>query len=171
MAADGTLYPVDKMDAHRRALLHLAVSVFVFSGADMLLQRRAAGKYHCGGQWANTCCTHPHWEEPLEAAARRRLQQEMGFGVALTPAETITYRAPVTGGLTEHERVQIFYGLADRTQLALTPDPDEVMDIRWISRTALDAEIRAHPHQFAPWLRIYMKRWDELGLPQSAATD
>ena len=95
----------------------------------------------------------------------------MGFGVALTPAETITYRAPVTGGLTEHERVQIFYGLADRTQLALTPDPDEVMDTRWISRTALDAEIAPHPHQFAPWLRIYMKRWDEICLPQSAATD
>jgi isopentenyl-diphosphate delta-isomerase len=70
IADDGTLFPIEKMEAHRIAQQHLAISVFVFSGTKLLIQQRAKGKYHCPGRWANTCCSHPHWQESVEDAAR-----------------------------------------------------------------------------------------------------
>ena len=73
IAADESLYPIEKIEAHRLGVLHQAVSIFVFCGADLLVQRRAAGKYHCGGLWANSCCSHPHWGETLQDCAERRL--------------------------------------------------------------------------------------------------
>ncbi len=156
------------MQAHRAGTLHLAVSVFVFDRDDMLIQRRAATKYHCGGQWANTCCTHPYWDEPLKEAAQRRLFEELGFRLPLAPAGTLTYATPVTQGLFEHERVQVFAGAADRTRLRLAPNPEEVMETRWTSRAELKSELEAQPQNIAPWFRIYLKRWSELGLREGA---
>jgi isopentenyl-diphosphate delta-isomerase len=164
IAPDGSLFPVEKMRAHRDGIRHLAISIFVFSGDDLLIQRRAASKYHCGLQWANTCCTHPNWEEPLEQAAPRRLHEELGIDLALRPASIIDYRADVTAGLVEHERVQVFAGITDRKTLMLAPNPDEVCETRWASVPDLAAEAAAAPECFAPWFRIYLDRWDELGL-------
>lgn len=164
IAADGTRFAVPKLEAHRRGLLHDAVSVFVFDGADMLVQRRAAGKYHCGGLWANACCTHPDWGETAGASARRRLAEEIGIDLALAEFGETTYRADVGGGLVEHERVRLFRGSADRQCLSFDLDPDEVSEVRWISRDALVREAAAAPERFAPWLRIYLDRWDVLGL-------
>jgi len=162
IGADGAAFPIEKMQAHRIGVLHLAVSAFVFDGSDLLIQRRAAGKYHCGGQWANTCCTHPHWGESAAAAASRRLSEELGFTVPLGERRVVEYRADVGNGLVEHERVHMFVGQADRRRLDIVPDPDEVSDIRWIGADALRAEIAATPEQFTPWLKIYVERFPEL---------
>lgn len=153
---DGTLVPVEKLEAHRLGLRHMAVSVFVMAGAETLLQRRALGKYHTPGLWTNSCCTHPRWgEDPADCAARR-LQEELGItGLRLQPAGTIEYRADVGNGLTEHEVVDVF--MAQTTpQLSLTPNPAEVMDTRWVRRDQLAGQVRADPARFTPWLRIYL---------------
>ena len=153
---DGALAPVDKLEAHRRGLRHPAVSVFVMDGARTLIQRRALGKYHTPGLWANAVCTHPHWGESPEACARRRLAEELGaIDLALTPRDRVEYRAEVGGGLVEHELVDLFLAEAP-AGLALRPDPAEVMDLRWITLPALRAEIAARPEAFTPWLRIYL---------------
>jgi isopentenyl-diphosphate delta-isomerase len=164
VAGDGSLFPIDKMEAHRSGVLHQAVSVFVFSGNEMLVQRRAAGKYHCGRQWANTCCTHPFWGETPAEAAQRRTFEELGFSVPLVPARVITYSTPVGNSLFEHERVQLYCATADKKHLRIAANADEVMETRWATREKLQTEIRAQPQSFAPWFRIYLKRWNELGL-------
>lgn len=156
---DGTLYRIGKLEAHRLGALHLAISVFVFDGPLLLIQRRAFSKYHCGGLWANTCCTHPHWGETLPAAARRRLREELGFELALTETRTVEYEADVGGGLTEHERVSMYVGAADRHRLAVRPNPAEVCETRWVSAGDLKAEVTETPDIFTPWFRIYLERY------------
>ena len=168
ISSNGTLYPVGKMEAHRRGLLHMAISIFVFSGEELLIQRRAACKYHSGLQWANTCCSHPVWGEAENDAAQRRLKEELGIAVALKPAGTLVYRADVGGGLVEHERIRAYVGYADKTTLRADPDPNEVAAIRWATREQLRPEIAADPRAFAPWFRIYIERWDELGISHAA---
>lgn len=153
---DGELVSVEKLEAHRRGLRHMAVSVFVMAGDRLLIQRRALGKYHTPGLWANTCCTHPHWGEAPLACAVRRLREELGLaGLALSHREQVEYRADVGGGLIEHEVVDIFMARVAAPP-PLAPDPAEVMDTRWIGLDALAAEIAAEPERFTPWLRIYM---------------
>jgi isopentenyl-diphosphate delta-isomerase len=162
--ARGRLYPIEKMAAHREGALHQAVSIFVFCGDALLLQRRAMGKYHSGGLWANTCCSHPAWGEASAESAQRRLKQELGFSLPLRSCGTIDYLAEVSHGLVEHERVQIYRGDAASTALPLEPDPSEVSEVRWMSIPGLRASVRSAPERFAPWLRIYLSRWSELGL-------
>ena len=155
---DGTLGPVDKLEVHRLGLRHPAISVFVLDGDRILLQRRALGKYHTPGLWANTCCTHPHWGEPMADCALRRLGEELGIrGLALIPRGQLEYRADVGNGLIEHEMVDLFVGEAS-ADLTLAPDPDEVMDTRWTAIDDLRAEISADPSRFTPWLRIYLEK-------------
>ncbi|MCC5976135.1 MAG: NUDIX domain-containing protein, partial [Rubellimicrobium sp.] len=99
---NGTLTPVDKMQAHVQGLRHKAVSVFVMNRGRVLIQQRAMGKYHTPGLWANTCCTHPDWDEPAEACALRRLRQELGItGLAPVHRGQVEYRADVGHGLIE----------------------------------------------------------------------
>ncbi len=164
LASDGSLYPVEKLEAHQRAIPHLAISIFVFDGNMMLLQRRALTKYHCGGQWANTCCSHPHWGETLTASADRRLGEELGFSLPLTPGRQVEYRAYVGQGLTEHEHVTFYFGHAKRNALVMKPNPAEVMDTRWATYSELVADIAQAPHDFAPWFRIYMERFPDFGM-------
>ncbi|MDX2276573.1 MAG: isopentenyl-diphosphate delta-isomerase [Hyphomonadaceae bacterium] len=161
---DGALYPIEKMKAHRVGALHLAVSVFVMSGDALLLQQRAAGKYHCGGLWANTCCSHPSWGETPADSAHRRLREELGLSIGLSACNVLDYAADVTNGLREHERVHIFRGEVERSALQLDLDPDEVSAVRWMTLRELQQARRASPEGFAPWFRIYLDRWDELGL-------
>ena len=153
-----TLVPVEKLEVHRRGLRHMAVSVFVLRGEDILLQRRAMGKYHTPGLWANTCCTHPEWEEAPRDCAARRLREELGItGVDLGFRKTVEYRAEVGNDMIEHEVVDIFVAEA-QTDLEIVPDPAEVMETRWISREALERWIRSAPSDFTPWMRIYLER-------------
>lgn len=161
---DGRLYPIGKMRAHREAVFHLAVSVFVFDGEGrLLIQRRAREKYHCGGQWANTCCTHPHWGETAATCASRRLTEELGFIVDLVTHDEVEYSADVGNGLHEHERVTLFSGVADPAMVAAAVvNPDEVMATRWVSAAQLHEDIAADPASFTPWFRIYLERFPDL---------
>ena len=169
IAEDGALYPIEKLEAHRRGALHLAISAFVFDGDRLLIQRRAEGKYHCGGLWANTVCTHPHWGEAPRGCAERRLREELGIsGLALAPVGVAEYRADVGGGLIEHERVHMFRAEADAERLAPAPDPEEVAETRWVARDALRAEIAAEPTRFTPWFRIYVERWPDFAFGRAA---
>jgi isopentenyl-diphosphate delta-isomerase len=168
VAANGTLFPIEKIHAHVTGQLHLAVSVFVFDGDLLLLQRRALGKYHCGGLWANSCCSHPHWRETVDACAARRLGEELGFSLALERHQTIDYVAAVGNGLREHERVTLFTASADHTQLVPSPDPEEVAATRWISLAELRREVANQPQSFTPWLRIYLQRFPDLSFDRPA---
>lgn len=160
--AAGEFYPIEKMEAHRRGVLHQAISVFVFSEDLLLIQQRAMDKYHCGGLWANTCCTHPHWGEDPAKAASRRLGEELGFTVPLSEMRVVEYRAEVGSGLIEHERVHMFVGRADHRQLVVAPDAHEVAATRWISAQALHRDIERAPETYTPWFRIYLERFPSL---------
>ena len=153
----GDLVAVEKLEVHRRGLRHKAVSVFVMCGERVLLQRRALGKYHTPGLWANTCCTHPHWGEEPAACARRRLDEELGItGLDLGYRDRVEYRADVGGGLIEHEVVDIFTAEV-ASPISVTPNPDEVMEVEWCAMGALRARIADDPSRFTPWLRIYLE--------------
>ncbi|NCO86626.1 MAG: isopentenyl-diphosphate Delta-isomerase [Rhodobacterales bacterium] len=153
---DGTLTPVEKLAVHRQGLRHKAVSVFVMAGTKVLIQQRAMGKYHTPGLWANTCCTHPAWDEDSAVCAIRRLEEELGItGIYPSFRDTVEYRAEVGGGLTEHEVVDVFVAQATEA-LPLRPNPAEVMATRWVDFHDLAAQCLRRPFEFTPWLRIYL---------------
>lgn len=153
---DGTLQPVEKLAAHVEGLRHRAVSVFLVHDNEILIQQRASGKYHTPGLWANTCCTHPHWEEDPATCATRRLEEELGItGVVPEWKDQIEYRADVGNGLIEHEVVDLFLVRAEHRPV-LHLNPDEVDGVRWVSLAALEREVADHPDRFTPWLRIYL---------------
>src|ERR1700744_2758864 len=110
--ADVQLGTMEKIEAHRKALLHRAFSVFIFnSKGEMLLQQRAAEKYHSPGLWTNACCSHPRPGEETQAAAMRRLMEELGFTLELEKIFDFTYRSEFENGLTEFEFDHVFVGL------------------------------------------------------------
>lgn len=139
----------EKWEAHVEGVLHRAFSVFVFDSAGrMLLQRRATGKYHSGGLWSNTCCSHPRPGEATVDAALRRLDEELGFTCPVEPAFDFVYRADVGGGLIEHEYDHVFIGRFDGEP---SPDPEEVEDWRWADPDDVVREMAEHPDRFTPW--------------------
>lgn len=153
---DGKLTPVEKRAAHQLGLRHPAVSVFVIRDGATLIQRRALSKYHTPGLWANTCCTHPSWDEDPLHCATRRLKEELGItGLELIHRGQVEYRADVGGGLTEHEVVEVFVAQAG-ADMPLALNPDEVMETRWIKAADLATAIAENPDTFTPWLRIYL---------------
>ncbi|MGO4908997.1 isopentenyl-diphosphate Delta-isomerase [Pseudorhodobacter sp. W20_MBD10_FR17] len=153
---DGVLQPMEKLAVHQRGLRHKAVSVFVLAGDKLLIQQRASDKYHTPNLWANTCCTHPHWDEADTICAYRRLGDELGIeGLSLRAVGEVRYRANVGNGLTEDEVVAVFVAEAG-AELAMSLNPDEVQAVRWVSVDALLHEIVQTPEAFTPWLRIYL---------------
>ncbi len=167
---NGRLYPIEKLEAHRLGVLHIAISIFVFSRGQLLIQKRAPTKYHSGGLWANTCCTHPGWNEDLETAAHRRLREELGLDVpVLEPRGEIQYKARVSNDLWEHERVTLFRYATNGPPPAPKPAANEVSETRWISIPDLRHEAQTSPEQFAPWFLIYVGHWNELGLSADTA--
>ncbi len=155
---DGVLTPVEKLEAHQRGLRHKAVSVFALDGDKVLIQRRALGKYHTPGLWANTCCTHPHWGESPADCALRRLEEELGMtGLSPVFRDQVEYRADVGKGLIEHEVVDIFV-VPDASGIAITPNPDEVMETQWVDLYELAARVKRTPDVYTPWLRIYLDK-------------
>lgn len=159
---DGTLTPVEKLEAHQRGLRHKAVSVFVIRGTDILMQRRALTKYHTPGLWANTCCTHPKWDEDSSTCAVRRLQEEIGItGIYPEFRHQLEYRADVGHEMIEHEVVDVFLARA-RRNVVIAPNPEEVMDTRWVDYHDLLAEVSRHPSRFTPWLKIYLQDYADM---------
>jgi len=156
---EGKLQPVEKLESHVRGLRHKAVSVFLIHEGKVLIQQRAGGKYHTPHLWANTCCTHPNWNEDPEDCARRRLKEELGIRDAIPNwAEALEYRANVGDGLIEHEVVDLFSVHTD-TRPKLRLNPDEVQAVDWLDRTELESEIARAPDKFTPWLKIYMSNF------------
>ena len=152
--ADRELGTAEKLSVHRDGRLHRAVSVFLFDGhGRWLLQRRADGKYHSPGLWSNTACTHPRPGELPEAAASRRLGEEMGVRCALRPAFARVYRAELDGPepLVEHELDHVFVGRFDGEPV---PAAAEVSGWRWVEADVLRADLGARPERYTPWFRL-----------------
>ena len=142
----------EKMEAHRKGFLHRAFSVFVFdTNRRLLLQQRALEKYHCGGLWSNTCCSHPYPAEEVLAAATRRLQEELGFTTPLTKAFDFVYRAELENRLIEHEFDHVFIGTYEGP---VAPNPSEVMGVEYVHLDALAQDMEAEPERFTPWFHI-----------------
>jgi isopentenyl-diphosphate delta-isomerase len=142
----------EKLKAHELGLLHRAFSIFIFnSKGELMLQQRALHKYHCGGLWTNTCCSHPRVGEGTAAAAHRRLQEEMGFDCELREVFSFVYKVPFTNGLTEHEFDHVFVGTYDADPVL---NPEEAASWKWISPTNLQAAIAADPDSYTYWLKV-----------------
>lgn len=145
-----------KLSVHKDGLLHRAFSIFIFNGkGQLMLQRRALGKYHSGGLWTNTCCGHPRPKETVLGAAHRRLQEEMGFDCALHEAGTLTYRAEVSQGLIEHEFDHVFVGRFDGD---VHPDPEEALDWQWIDLDTLHTALVTQPDTFTVWFKTIIEQ-------------
>lgn len=155
--SDTPIGECEKLAAHQSGgRLHRAFSVFIFNEeGKLLLQRRAVKKYHFGGLWTNTCCSHPRPGETTLAAAQRRLTEELGFTTELTELGSFLYRAEdSTSGLTEHELDHVFVGhFSD----APSPNPDEVMDWCWQAMDEVEAELSRHPERFTPWFPLALR--------------
>jgi isopentenyl-diphosphate delta-isomerase len=153
--ADVLLGTAPKLDAHRRGLKHRAVSALVRNSQGMmLLQRRAAGKYHSAGLWANACCSHPRPDESNDNAVSRRLTEEMGVTCELKALFIAHYRAAVSNDLIEDEVVHVFGGTHDG---AVAPDASEVSEWKWMPYAELMADQAAHPEHYAVWFRHYLR--------------
>jgi isopentenyl-diphosphate Delta-isomerase len=153
---DESLGTMEKMEAHRKGVLHRAFSVFIFNNkGEMLLQQRANGKYHSGGLWTNACCSHPAPGEPVAEAAARRLQEEMGFSVSLRKIFDFIYRSEMPNGLTEYEFDHVFAGFYENE---IRPDKNEVKDYCYKSMEAIRQNLQTHPHQFTAWFHIAFPR-------------
>ena len=151
-----TLYPVEKLDAHERNVPHVAISIFVFDEQRLLLQQRAATKYHSGGLWANTVCSHPRWQEAAADCAQRRLVDELGWTLPLQSIGKITYEAQV-GALFENEQVHCFTGQFDRSISTDQFNRDEVADIKWLTVDEILNDIATNPDSYTEWFKIYLK--------------
>lgn len=151
---------MEKMEAHEKAVLHRAFSVFIFnSDGEMLLQQRAVTKYHSGGLWTNTCCSHPRPGEKTHTAALRRLQEEMGFVTELTPAFSFIYKAAFDNGLTEHEFDHVFIGVYDD---AIEYNTEEVAGYSYRSIAAIEEDLLKQPQLYTAWFAIAfpkVKEW------------
>lgn len=148
----------DKLPAHQAGgQLHRAFSVFIFNRAgQMLLQRRAAGKYHFAGLWTNACCSHPYVGQETADAAKARLNYEFGFDAEIAEAFSFLYRAhDPASELTEHEFDHVFLGQFDGTP---NPNPLEIDGWKWVDPAALLADVNAHPERYTPWFKIALVR-------------
>lgn len=154
---DQSLGTAGKLEVHRTGQLHRAFSILVFnSQGDLLLQRRADGKYHFACCWSNTCCGHPRPDETVLSAACRRLQEEFGIAVALIERTQFVYRAEdAHSGLIEHEYLHMFYGAYNGSP---QPEPSEIGAWRWMPIPAIQRALQAHPHWFTPWFHLLMDK-------------
>lgn len=149
----------EKMKAHQLGKLHRAFSIFIFnSKGELLLQKRQKIKYHCGGLWSNTCCSHPRPGETLQQATHRRLKQEMGFDCKLKQAFSFIYKAKFNNGLTENEYDHVFIGKFDGKP---KPNKAEVDGWKWISINELKKDILKNSKKYTPWLKIMVKEYLE----------
>ncbi len=154
---DNEMGLMEKMEAHRKAVLHRAFSIFIFnSKGELMLQRRALSKYHSPALWTNTCCSHPRKGETYLEAGHRRLQEEMGFDCDFDKAFDFIYKADVGQGLTEHEFDHVLVGESDKL-----PDInlDEVDEWKYMSFEDIQQDIKLSPENYTVWFKI---AFDEL---------
>lgn len=143
---------MEKMEVHQKALLHRAFSIFIFNEKnEMLLHKRAGGKYHSAGLWTNACCSHPQPGDNTQAAAEIRLQEEMGFNTVIKKAFDFIYKVPFDNGLTEHEFDHVFIGRYDGV---IKPNAEEVSDYCFKPVGEIKNSIQFHPQKYTAWFKI-----------------
>lgn len=154
---DNPIGLMPKLEAHEKALLHRAFSVFIFnSNNELMLQQRALHKYHSPGLWTNTCCSHQREGESNLEAGKRRLNEEMGFVTPLVEKTSFIYKAPFDNGLTEHELDHIMVGTYnDEPEI----NKDEVADWKWMSLEAIKKDIKANPNSYTAWFKIIFHKF------------
>lgn len=145
-----------KLEAHKKGLLHRAISVIVFNDkGEMLVQQRALTKYHWAGIWSNTCCSHPRKNETFQAAAERRLQEELGIATPLTEVFQFIYKAyDEVSGLTEWEYDTVFTG---EFNSSFEFNADEVHAVKWMPVNELLLDIKSNPEQYSFWFKIILE--------------
>lgn len=148
---DNVLGEAEKMEAHKKGLLHRAFSVFIFnSGGKLMLQKRAGEKYHSGGLWTNTCCSHPTPDEDIISAAHRRLKEEMGFDCKLEKIYSFVYKAKLDNNLTEYECDHVIFGKYDGDA---SPDKSEAEEWKWVDKDWLLEDMQNNPEKYTYWLK------------------
>ncbi|HAR74541.1 MULTISPECIES: isopentenyl-diphosphate Delta-isomerase [Empedobacter] len=154
---DQKLGLMEKQQAHVAGLLHRAFSVFVFnSKGELMIQQRAASKYHSPTLWTNTCCSHPRDNETYEQAAHRRLEEEMGFDCELEYKFNFIYKAHLENDLIEHELDHVFIGTFDDEPKL---NPDEVMAYRWVELDDLKKDMEKNPQNYTAWFKIIFEHY------------
>lgn len=148
-----------KMEAHEKAVLHRAFSVFIFNDKnELMLQQRALDKYHSPGLWTNTCCSHQRDGESNIEAGTRRLMEEMGFETALKEVGSFIYKAPFDNGLTEHEYDHIMVGhYSDDPSL----NADEVASFKWMQLDDIKVDMACQPEKYTEWFKIIFNKFYE----------
>lgn len=148
-----------KLEAHEKALLHRAFSVFIFNdNNELMLQQRAWDKYHSRGLWTNTCCSHQRDGESNLQAGKRRLMEEMGFTTELQETVSFIYKAPFDNGLTEHEYDHVLTGVYNNEPKL---NPEEVADWKWMSLDHVKVDIELHPENYTAWFKIIFEKFYE----------
>ncbi|MFT3919391.1 isopentenyl-diphosphate Delta-isomerase [Cloacibacterium sp.] len=154
---DEVLGLMEKMQAHENGILHRAFSVFLYnSKGEMLLQKRAAEKYHSPNQWTNACCSHPRMEETYEQAAKRRIKEELGIDCELEEKFWFIYKADVGQNLWEHELDHVFVG---NYEGEFNLNKEEVAEVRYISLENLNIELENNPENFTEWFKIILEEY------------
>lgn len=147
---------MEKLEAHQKGVLHRAISVYIFDDQhNLLMQKRAASKYHCGGLWTNTCCGHPLPGEDSLSAATRRLSEEMGIACPLEQQFDFRYSTELSNGLVENEYGHIYFGKYNEAPLL---NPIEADDFIYVSLPALQKQIDADPGKFTPWFKLVIPK-------------
>jgi isopentenyl-diphosphate Delta-isomerase len=149
---DNSIGTMEKLEAHRKGILHRAFSILLFnSKGELLLQKRATSKYHSGGLWTNTCCSHPLPDEPMEQAARRKLKQEMGIDFQTEFAFKFIYKASLDKGLVEHECDHVFIGAFDGIPII---NEEEVEEWKFSEIMSLRTDIQKNPQAYSAWFKL-----------------
>lgn len=158
---DEQIGTMEKMEAHEKALLHRAFSVFIFNtNGEVLMQQRALTKYHSAGLWTNSCCSHPFPEETTYAAANRRLEEEMGLSANLQFIFKFKYIATFDNQLTEHEIDHVFVGKTDNLP---SINLEEVHAFKYMHLEEIKADISSNPDKYTAWFKIIFEKFmDEL---------
>ena len=152
---DNEIGTMEKQEAHLKGKLHRAISVFIFnSKGDLLLQQRAISKYHSGGLWSNTCCTHPRKGESTKNAAKRRLVEEMGMSCDLNFRFSFIYRAELANGLIEHEFDHVYFGESDYEPILNT---EEAENFKYENIYALINNIKKNGSEYTEWFKICLE--------------
>ena len=145
---------MEKMQAHREGVLHRAFSVLLFNTrGEMLIHKRANGKYHSGGLWTNTCCSHPYPGEDVRTAAKRRLKEEMGIDLQPEFAYSFIYKAQLTKDLSEYELDHVFTGTFNGVP---HPNSNEIESWKFADMQSLKDEVQQHPENYTPWFRLIL---------------
>ncbi|MBT1705681.1 isopentenyl-diphosphate Delta-isomerase [Chryseosolibacter indicus] len=155
---DNNIGVMEKLEAHRKGLLHRAFSIVLFNdNGEVLLQKRSKEKYHSGGLWTNTCCSHPMPGENITEATRRRLREEMGIDVQPTFAYKFIYKTNLDQDLIEHEYDHVFIGQFNGSPKI---NPSEVEDWKYVKLDWLKQDMEKNPDKYTYWFRLIINHPD-----------